>query len=299
MQNKVQNVAETATSHGMSRRQFVNLCGLGIAGMGTVSLLAGCGGSSKSGSDSSDSASSASTKGTKEYILVKKGTLIGVSDMSYPPLESIPDGGTKPEGFEIDLMDALAKKLGLTMEWLPATKFDTIIPLIKQGGKADVGVSAFTITDERKKEIDFTKPYLNSNQGLVNRKADGKVSEDALNAKDKQVAVQSGTTGEAWVKENLPKATCVPLDDAIQAMTGVQSGLYNAAVLDLPVASYLCTKSYTDLQVDLQIATGEQYGIVVSKKNVKLRKDLNAAIKALKDDGTMSTLQKKWFGTTL
>ena len=82
-------------------------------------------------------------------------------------------------------------------------------------------------------------------------------------------------------------------------MTGVQSGLYNAAVLDLPVASYLCTKSYTDLQVDLQIATGEQYGIVVSKKNVKLRKDLDAAIKALKDDGTMDTLQKKWFGTTL
>jgi len=184
-------------------------------------------------------------------------------------------------------------------KWLPATKFDTIIPLVKQGGKADVGVSAFTITDERKKEIDFTKPYLNSNQGLVNRKADGKVSEDALDSKDKQVAVQSGTTGESWVKENLPKATCVPLDDAIQAMTGVQSGLYNAAVLDLPVASYLCTKSYTDLQVDLQIATGEQYGIVVSKQNVKLRKDLDAAIKALKDDGTMSTLQKKWFGTTL
>ncbi|MDD7198609.1 ABC transporter substrate-binding protein [Parafannyhessea umbonata] len=299
MQNKIQNVTETATDHGMSRRQFVNLCGLGIAGMGTISLPAGCGGSPKSGTDSSGSASSASSKGAKEYILAKKGTLIGVSDMSYPPLESIPDGGTKPEGFEIDMMDALAKKLGLTMEWLPATKFDTIIPLIKQGGKADVGVSAFTITDDRKKEIDFTKPYLNSNQGLVNRKADGKVSEDALNTKDKQVAVQSGTTGESWVKENLPKATCVPLDDAIQAMTGVQSGLYNAAVLDLPVASYLCTKSYTDLQVDLQIATGEQYGIVVSKKNVKLRKDLDAAIKALKDDGTMDTLQKKWFGTTL
>ena len=298
MQNKIQNVTETATSHGMSRRQFVNLCGLGIAGMGAVGLLAGCGGGSKSGSDSSGSATSASSKGTKEYILVKKGTLIGVSDMSYPPLESIPDGGTF-EGIDIEVADAIAKKLGLTMEWLPATKFDTIIPLVKQGGKADVGVSAFTITDERKKEIDFTKPYLNSNQGLVNRKADGKVSEDALDSKDKQVAVQSGTTGESWVKENLPKATCVPLDDAIQAMTGVQSGLYNAAVLDLPVASYLCTKSYTDLQVDLQIATGEQYGIVVSKQNVKLRKDLDAAIKALKDDGTMSTLQKKWFGTTL
>ena len=298
MQNEKRTHIQDPVGAGMSRRQFVSACGLGVVGMGAATLLAGCGGSG-SGSGSSDSSSSSSSKGAKEYILVKKGKLIGVSDMAYPPLESIPDGSTKPEGFEIDMMDALAAKLNLEMQWLPATKFDTIIPLIKQGGKADVGVSAFTITDERKKEINFTKPYLNSNQGLVNRKADGKLSEDQLNAKGKQVAVQSGTTGESWVKENLSKATCVPLDDAIQAMTGVQTGLYNAAVLDLPVASYLCNKSYTDLQVDIQIATGEQYGIVVSKKNTKLLKDLNSAIAAIKKDGTMDTLQKKWFGTTL
>ena len=273
----------------MSRRDFVQLCGLGAAGIALSGSLAACG--------SSGTASSA-TSGSG-YTLVKSGKLTMISNFYFPPFVSMDEKTGDFEGFDVDVYKAICKKLKLKPRILPSVQFDTIVPTIKQGGKADVSIGAITITDDRKKEIDFTKPYLNSNQGLVNRKADGKVSEDALNAKDKQVAVQSGTTGESWVKENLPKATCVPLDDAIQAMTGVQSGLYNAAVLDLPVASYLCTKSYTDLQVDLQIATGEQYGIVVSKKNVKLRKDLDAAIKALKDDGTMSTLQKKWFGTTL
>ena len=67
------------------------------------------------------------------------------------------------------------QKLKLTPRILPSVQFDTIVPTIKQGGKADVSIGAITITDDRKKEIDFTKPYLDSNQGLVNRKADGKV----------------------------------------------------------------------------------------------------------------------------
>jgi polar amino acid transport system substrate-binding protein len=219
--------------------------------------------------------------------------------MAYPPLESIPAGSTDPEGFEIDMMDAIAKKLNLKMKWLPATKFDTIIPLIKQGGKADVGVSAFTITDERSQEIDFTESYLDSNQGLVTPKAAGATSKETLNVAGTQIAVQSGTTGESWVRENLPQATCVPLDDAIQALTGVQTGLYAAAVADLPVMSYLCNQSYTSLQVSIEIPTGEQYGIVVSKDNAKLTQDINKALAELRSDGTMDSLQQKWFGTTL
>ena len=114
-----------------------------------------------------------------------------------------------------------------------------------------------------------------------------------------QVAVQSGTTGESWVKENLPQATCVPLDDAIQALTGVQTGLYAAAVADLPVMSYLCKQSYTSLKVMIEIPTGEQYGIVVSKTNSKLTADINKALADLQADGTMDALKQKWFGQKL
>ena len=91
----------------------------------------------------------------------------------------------------------------------------------------------------------------------------------------------------------------MPLDDAIQAMTGVQTGLYAACVADLPVVTYLCNKSYTDCKVALQIPTGEQYGIVVSKDNKKLTADINSALADLKDDGTIASLEEKWFGEAL
>lgn len=261
--------------------------------------LGACGGSSSSSSQSSSGSSDSSTTSTTSYTTVEDGKLIGVSDMAYPPLESISDSTNQPEGFEIDMMDAVAQKLGLQMEWLEPTKFDTIIPLIKQGGKADVGVSAFTITDERKDEIDFTDSYLDSNQGLVTKADSANTTEESLNVAGKRIACQSGTTGEAWIEENLPNATVVPLDDAIQAMTGVQTGLYDACVADLPVVSYLCKQSYTDCKVAIQIPTGEQYGIVVSKDNPGLTAAINQALQELKDDGTMDSLEQKWFGTTL
>ena len=261
--------------------------------------LGACGGSSSSSSQSSSGSSDSSTTSTTSYTTVEDGKLIGVSDMAYPPLESISDSTNQPEGFEIDMMDAVAQKLGLQMEWLEPTKFDTIIPLIKQGGKADVGVSAFTITDERKDEIDFTDSYLDSNQGLVTKADSANTTEESLNVAGKKIACQSGTTGEAWIEENLPNATVVPLDDAIQSMTGVQTGLYDACVADLPVVSYLCKQSYTDCKVAIQIPTGEQYGIVVSKDNPGLTAAINQALQELKDDGTMDSLEQKWFGTTL
>jgi len=124
-------------------------------------------------------------------------------------------------------------------------------------------------------------------------------TEEALNVAGKKIACQSGTTGEAWIQENLPNAEVVPLDDAIQAMTGVQTGLYDACVADLPVVSYLCTQSYTDCKVAMEIPTGEQYGIVVSKDNAKLTEDINKALAELQEDGTLASLEEKWFGSEL
>lgn len=234
-----------------------------------------------------------------EYTLVKEGTVIAVSDLAFPPLDFVPDGKTDPEGFEVDVLQAMVEKLGLKLEWLPPTKFDTIVSLIKMGGKADVGASAFTITDERKQEIDFTDPYVDSNQGLVVKADSKKDTQQALNVKGVKVAVQAGSTGEAWAKENLPEAEIVPLDDVVQSMTGLSAGLYDAVSADLPVVSYLCKNSYTDCKVALEIPTGEQYGFVVAKTNTKLTEDLNTALKEIQADGTIEALEQKWFGQTL
>ncbi|MCI1666209.1 MAG: ABC transporter substrate-binding protein [Atopobiaceae bacterium] len=278
-------------------RRFIGIVACIVCALTAALAIAGC--SSGSGSSSTTTAASSASADTSSYTTVESGKLIVASDLAYPPLESVPDGGGDPVGFDVDLMNALAGKLGLTCEYLPAQKFDSIVPTIKQGGKADVGCSSFTITDERKEEIDFTDSYMDSNQGLVTKSDATATTVDALNVAGKQIAVQSGTTGEEWAQENLPNATVVPLDDAIQAMTGVQTGLYDACVADLPVMKYLCNNSYTDLKVSIEIPTGEQYGIVVSKDNPGLTAALNTALQELKDDGTIDSLEEKWFGSTM
>ncbi len=266
----------------LDRRGFV--AALGAAG---ALALGGCGASKDGGATggASDGAS---------YTLVEEGKIIVASDLANPPLDYVENNEDK--GFEVDLMGAVAEKLGLTCEYLPAMKFDAIIPLIKQGGKADVGVSNFTITDERKAEIDFSDPYLDSNQGVVTRADAEKDSADTLNAEGVKIACQSGTTGETWAQENLPLATIVSLDDPVQAVTGVSTGLYDAAAADLPVMSYLCSQSFTDCKVAIEVPTGEQYGIVVSKDNPGLTSAINDALAELEADGTIADLQIKWFG---
>lgn len=277
-----------------SRRQFVSGLVAAAAATAAMPALVACGSPSASSGSSSSSSSS-----DESYTLVEAGKLIVASDLAYPPMESVPDGATDPVGFEVDMMKEIASRLGLTCEYLPAQKFDTIIATIKEGGKADVGASSFTITDERKEEVDFTDSFMDSNQALVTRTDATDTTEDALNVAGKKIAVQSGTTGEDWAKENLTNATVVPLDDTIQALTGCQTGLYDAVVADLPVMKYECTNSYTDLQVAIEIPTGEQYGIVVSKDNPGLTKAINEALSDMDSDGTMDKLETNWFGSAL
>lgn len=271
----------------LDRRNFFGIIG---AAAGTV-VLAGCGGTS------AGTSTDAKKDDASGYTLVQPGKIIVASDLANPPFDFVENN--EPKGFEVDLMKKVAEKLGLECEYLPAMKFDSIIPLIKQGGKADVGVSNFTITDERKQEIDFTDPYVDSNQGVVTKVGAERADAGSLNAEGVTIACQAGTTGEAWAQENLPKATIKSLDDPVAAVTGVQTGLYDAAAADLPVMKYLCSNSFTDCQVSIEIPTGEQYGIVVSKDNAGLTEAINAALAELADDGSIKELEIEWFGSEI
>ena len=280
----------------MSRRSFLK-AGAGAVGMASLFGLAACGGSSTSG-DSSPSDSATSDAG---YTLVEDGKLTMISNFYFPPFVSMNSDTGDYEGFDVDIYKAVCEKLGLEPNILPTVAFDSIVPTIKQGGKADVSIGAITITDARLQEIDFSDPYLDSNQALCVRSDATATTAEALNVADTKVAVQSGTTGEAWVQENLPDATCVPLDDIIQCLTGVQSGLYQATVADLPVISYEIKIAYTDLMIPDggEIPTGEQYGIVVSKDNPGLTDAINKALAEIKEDGTQASIETTWFGAPI
>lgn len=251
-------------------------------------MLSACGGSS-------DSAAPAADEAAADYTLVKEGTLIVASDLDFPPLDSFEDGEAK--GFDVDLSNEIASRLGLTCEYLPPTNFDAIIPMIKQGGKADIGNSAFSITEERKAEIDFTDAYLDSNLGIAVKSDATAKDEEALNADGIKIAVQSGTTGEAYAKENMASATIVPLTTVTECMAGLSTGHYDAVCADLPVVGNMCTVSFTDCEVSVEIPTGEQYGIVVSKDNPGLTAAINQAMADMQADGTMDELKEKWFGS--
>ncbi len=302
----------------MKKSRTIGLAGAFACLCALVLVLAGCGGSKPAENTADNKAADATTESSaggwyasakadaNGFKLVEEGTLIGVSDMAYPPLESVVEGKSDEyEGFEIDLTTEVAKRCGLNMKWLSPMKFDTIIPLIKQGGKADVGVSSFTINDERKKEIDFTESYIDSNQAIVMKQgSDKKGASDTetiekLNAKDITVCVQQGTTGEEWVQENLPNAECKPLDNAIDCLQNLQSDKCQAVVADLPCMAFYCKDAFKDFEVAVQIPTGESYGIVVSKENPELTKAMNKALQDMKADGTIDKIMEKWFGGNL
>lgn len=276
----------------------------GIAAVLAVCLtvaLAACGGtSSNAGSGSNGNTSNGNTSdasaSSSDLNLVQDGKLTVVAELGFAPFEYIPDGQTEPVGFDVDVIKAVAQKMGLEATYLPNQQFDTLVPLIKQGGKADVAIAGITITDEREEEVDFSDPYLDSNQALV-LKSDSSETEDSLNSSDKKIVCQAGTTGEDWIKENLPNATVVPIADVTAGMTGVQTGLYDAMVIDAPVASNQISQSFTDLKVAETIATGEQYGIAISKDNPALKDAVNKALKEMQDDGTMDQIKTQWFGT--
>ncbi len=278
----------------LTRRGFIGMAA--TAGMAT---LAGCGSTSSSSSSSSSAATTeAATTSDGDLGLVEDGKLTMIANMYFPPFESMNDSTGEPEGFDIDLGKSLAEHMGLEANWLPSQAFDSIVPTIKAGGTADCAITGMTITDERLKEISFSDPYIDSNQALVVR-SDSDDTEDTLNSSDKKIAVQAGTTGEEWARENLTEATIVPLDEIISGMTGVSTGSYDGLVIDLPVASNQIKNSFTDLKVIEQIQTGEQYGIAVNKDNEALLDAINTALAEIKKDGTMDSLEQTWFGTTL
>lgn len=251
--------------------------------------LAGCSG----GSNSAASSASDNSAATKEMVLVEDGKLTVIGSLDFPPFENLAEGGSEAEGFEVDLVKAMANQMGLAVDF-QHQKFDSIIPMISAGGKADVGVSGFTVTEDRKKEIDFTDVVIDSNQGIVVNPGSGYTSVNDLSGKT--IATQSGTTGYDWAVENIPGANVVPYDEMTAVFSALQSNQADAIVADLPVVQYYVTNAYPNMSIIEEIPTGEQYAFVVSKDNPKLTQELNAALAQIKANGTYDEIYKKWFG---
>jgi polar amino acid transport system substrate-binding protein len=223
--------------------------------------------------------------------LLTPGTLVVGSDTTFPPFESM--NGNVAEGFDVDMMNAIGKEIGVKVVF-QTENFDTIIASLV-GRKFDVIVSGMTITADRQKTISFSDPYFDSNQSIAVLKASGITTETALYGK--KIGVQSGTTGEMWATQNLKNhgATVVPFKDATGAFAALQAKTVDAVVNDLPVTAEIIKEGPTRGFVIIDsIPTGEQYGIGIAKDHAALLAAINSALAKIKADGTLQQIYNKW-----
>lgn len=219
--------------------------------------------------------------------------IIFASDATWPPMEFM-DENKQLVGYSIDFFKAAGKEAGFTPVF-KNTAWDGIFAGLA-AGKYDAICSSVSITDERKKAMDFSEPYFTVRQALIVKKDDGATSLTEL--KGKKVGGQIGTTGFFAIK-GAEGVVAKSYDEIGLAMEDLNVGRIDAVVCDDPVAANYAMIKYKDsLKIAAVIETGEveNYGIAVQKGDKKTLDLLNKGIAAVKAKGIDKELKKKWIG---
>lgn len=254
------------------------LAGIAVCAF-AVFALAGCGGSSNTSSSSSS-----------EAKVLKVG-----SSIDFAPFEFQDESQKEYQGFDMDLIRAIAKEMGYEVE-IQNLGFDGLIPAL-QGKNIDVIISGMTINDERKQNVLFSDPYYQSGLTMVVRNDEKAITKFA-DLKGKKVAVQIGTTSEAEVKK-IEGVEVKVLNTPADCFMELKAGGVDAVVNDRPVNDYYIKKSgVTDVRALDDLLTSEDYGIAMSKKDAEMQKKVNEALKKLHENGEYDKIFAKWFGTT-
>jgi polar amino acid transport system substrate-binding protein len=268
-----------------SRKSVASL----IAPLAIAALAAaGCGGG---GTSPSGGGAAATTTAAPRVQLVREGKLTNCTGLPYKPFEY--EEGGKVIGFDIDLVDLVAKELGVTQEVVD-TPFDGIQSGADfNAGKCDLAAAGMTITEARKQNIDFSDPYFDATQALVVKKGSGIT--DLTQLAGKKLGVQNSTTGQEYAQKNAPGAELVTFEDLGLQLTAVETGQVDAGINDNGVL-YDWVKDKTDFEVAKEFDTGEKYGFGVRKGNTELLKTINDVFAKAKSSGEYDRIYQKWFG---
>ncbi|CAH2716836.1 L-cystine-binding protein FliY [Neobacillus rhizosphaerae] len=224
----------------------------------------------------------------------KDNTLVIGIDDKFAPL-GFRDENNEITGFDIDYAKAAAAKMGAKVKFQPIdweTKESEL-----SSGRIDLIWNGYTITDDRKKKVLFTKPYLKNAQVVVTL-ANSKLTKlDDLAGK--VVGLQSLSSAADALNANPIKSkvkTVTEFADNVQALTDLKSGRLDAVVIDEVVIDYYMAKEKDTFKVLDESLAPEEYGIGVKKGNEELLKKLQNALDDMNADGTAAEISKKWFG---
>lgn len=253
-------------------KQFI-FAGLAVLAMGAV--LAGCG---------DTNSGQATTANGKKIIHV--GT-----NSTFVPFEFVDEKTKALTGFDIDLVNALAKHMNVEVEFKNVA-FDALIPSL--GNKdIDLAASGMNITEERAKKVLFSEPYFASSMAVVTKKDSGINS--LKDVEGKNISVQMGTTA-ADLATTIPGAKLKQFDHNSEALLELSNGAVDAAVLDLAVAQYYAAQHpEANIKVMAYPDTKKYFGLAVAKDNKELQTEVNKALEELKKSGELNAIYQKWF----
>lgn len=217
-------------------------------------------------------------------------TLKVAIDPTFAPFEFQGKDGTL-QGFDVDVVNSIGKAAGFQVKY-ENMRFDSMIAAL-QANSVDAAVAGMTITAERAKVIDFSKPYFRS--GLAIAVSDKNKEITKLdNLKNKKIAVQIGTTGAAKAK-SISGAKLSTFDTPDLALQELANGNVDAVINDKPVTLYAFkTGNLKGLKVVGETLTEEYYGIAAPKKSTNVEA-INKGLDTIIKDGTYAQIYKKWF----
>ncbi|WHY89914.1 ABC transporter substrate-binding protein [Neobacillus cucumis] len=255
---------------------------LTIIGLLIIGVLSACSGKEANGN-------------SKNSVLdrVEKSKVLKVGfEGTYPPFNFLNDD-QKYDGFDVDISNEIAKRLGVKTEFV-ATKWDSLLGGLKSD-KFDIIIGQMSVTEERKKSVDFTNPYVVTGSVLVTRKDTNNITK-LEDIKGKNVGVGGGTTFEE-VAKSVDGANVKLYKSVNDYIADLANKRLDVIINDQLLMSYNIKEKNLPIKITSGILNKDEIGMAVKKENGDFVEKVNTTLADMKKDGTYNQIYKKWFGT--
>jgi len=226
------------------------------------------------------------------------GKVVVGTSADYPPFEFVDEAGNTT-GFDVELMNEIGKRMGVTVEWTDMP-FDSLIAAVQEG-KIDMSIAAFNYDEERDKTVDFSDPYYTTEDSFVVLDGFTVDLSEPMNLANFTVGAQSGTVQDGWITDNLVTPGLLPAEKYFtyervdQAALDLQAGRIEVLMADY-VPAQAVVSQYGGMKIVYHgvLSTGP-LNIVLPEGDTNLKNEVNRILKEMQDDGFVDQLAVKYF----
>lgn len=264
-------------------KKYQRLMGILIVLIAAVLLVAGCG----------QSAATTTSANQSHIDQIKKNGKLVLATGDYRPFEYHDEKTNKMVGYDIDLAEAIAKKIGVPLE-VKEMQFTSLIPTL-QNGQADLVIAAMYITDQRKEVVDFADPYMDTGMVLVVN-ADNTTIKSVKDLDGKVVGVKTGATSEKIAQDLKAQGANITIKsykETVDYLLDMENGRLDASINDL-LNQLEYNKTHPNVKIVGDPFTKASLGIAVKKGDNEMTDLINTVLKEMKQNGEADKLYQKW-----